>query len=172
LDNKKNGGISKERSGATREKYRTDFIRPKEADHQGDVDEFGRMRRPVVPSEKDKTNSQPLDKEKSKQPSTIGSTAPPARASVIPAASIPAPVRLQTTSSSVETDEPILSKDELNKLNAKILKAKLLGKKEDVELIERYQREKARYEAAVARGDAGEKKNQVCDFTQICLVML
>ena len=47
---------------------------------------------------------------------------------------------------------PVLSKDELNKLNARILKAKLMGLPEDPELVAMYEREKKRAEDEAGGG--------------------
>ncbi|KAJ3024905.1 UNVERIFIED_CONTAM: hypothetical protein HDU68_007665 [Siphonaria sp. JEL0065] len=115
----------------TTEKYKSssDFKRPRLSDEKkSGVDEFGRDSR-----------------------ATSVSTQKNASASrIIPSAATGGIIG--SSSSALDLSEgPILSMDELNKMNARILRNSMMGM-DDKELISKYNREKERHEQAVASG--------------------
>ncbi|KAJ3410584.1 hypothetical protein HDV05_003621 [Chytridiales sp. JEL 0842] len=152
LDGKrsKHSSQGSERAAATTEKYGRGFKKPEE---DGDVDEFGRTRRvpPQKPDPSTKSQSTSDSKESASKDTPLKSSTRVPITSSIPLLAVPSIPTPQISA------EPILSKDELNKLNARILKAKLLGQEPDPDLVNLYEREKARSEAhAQSGGGVGE----------------
>ncbi|CAM0136619.1 Pre-mRNA-splicing factor cwf19 [Umbelopsis sp. WA50703] len=112
---------------------RGSFKRPQEKSNQSsDVDEFGRERRA-----KRSLSPSPDEKEvKAKLAKAISSTTAP-----VPARPV---IISQHSNPNLFSEKPPLTTDELNKLNAKVMKAKLMGAHNVAELEKEYEEEKKR----------------------------
>ncbi|KAJ3333907.1 hypothetical protein HDU76_001388 [Blyttiomyces sp. JEL0837] len=136
-----------------RERYirQGEFKRPQERGSQSDdVDEFGRTRRPDTKGNgvEQRGSERNQDKGKGKEPEQDKERDKGKGNATFSIPTIPTP----TAADYDESDGPILSVEELNKMNSKLLKAKLMGMAEDPELRARYEREKSRAENAAPRG--------------------
>jgi hypothetical protein len=112
---------------------RGSFKRPQEKSNQSsDVDEFGRERRA-----KRSLSPSPDEKEvKAKLAKAISSTTAPVAARPV--------IISQHSNPNLFSEKPPLTTDELNKLNAKVMKAKLMGAHNVAELEKEYEEEKKR----------------------------
>jgi hypothetical protein len=120
-------------SVSSRESFRKPQVKASSRDH-GDVDEFGRSRtrkRSISPTQDDSEQRAKLAKAVSK---TVAST--PTRPVIISQHSMP----------NVFSENPPLTMDELNKLNAKVVKARLMGADNLEELENEYNKEKKRFD--------------------------
>ncbi|KAJ3070879.1 hypothetical protein HDU98_006112 [Podochytrium sp. JEL0797] len=161
LDNKQGKKTASSSSASTgrldrvTEKYKSssDFKRPRVGDER--VDEFGREKRSS--SSRGGGGDRALGaKDASVRPT---SSAAAAASRSLPSAATGGIVRGGGGSSSASNDGPVLTMDELNKMNARILRNGLMGT-EDPELVAKYNREKERYEHAVASGEGAGSKNE------------
>lgn len=120
-------------SVSSRESFRKPQVKASSRDH-GDVDEFGRSRtrkRSISPAQDDSEQRAKLAKAVSK---TAAPT--PTRPVIISQHSMP----------NVFSENPPLTMDELNKLNAKVVKARLMGADNLEELEKEYNKEKKRFD--------------------------
>jgi len=113
---------------------RETFKKPHERQSRdsADVDEFGRSRRP----KRSFSPSQADEEQRTKLAKAVSSTAAaiPARPVIITQHSMP----------NVFSEKPPLTTDELNRLNAKVVKARLMGADNVEELEQEYEKEKKR----------------------------
>ncbi|KAI8827784.1 CwfJ C-terminus 2-domain-containing protein-like protein [Chytriomyces cf. hyalinus JEL632] len=131
------------------EKYGSGFRKPVVADDS--VDEFGRERRDD--KKKDERSSAGHKHHSGSNLSAASSTS-----RIIPQAATGGVMSSQRAA--FDPNEPVLTMDELNKLNARILKNSLMGK-EDKELVEKFETERAKYEAHSANNSESKQDETV-----------
>jgi len=71
------------------------------------------------------------------------------------------PIPTATSSNTNSNDKPVLTKNQLNKLNSKIMKAKLMNSANLKELEEEYERELKRFEEAKNNSETKVSLNNI-----------
>jgi len=104
----------------------------------------GHFKKPKEYPEQDNTSSKSATEEKKEAPSQ------PKNLLSIPTMTTPIPV---TTPSTANDGKPVLTKNQLNKLNSKIMKARLMNSSNLKELEEEYERELKRFEEAKTKSE-------------------
>ncbi|KAI8622763.1 CwfJ C-terminus 2-domain-containing protein-like protein [Chytriomyces sp. MP71] len=132
-------------SKSSTERFRSDFKKPRVAEDEI-VDEFGReiSKRASGNSTSRQEDDAPVDQRKIAVRSVSGSGVA-SLSRIVPIASTGGFVL--SRGESKPSNEPILSMDELNKMNARILRNSLMGMN-DPELVAKYERERRRFEEA------------------------